>query len=174
MDFANIVNLFERPLPFGWLYPCSLQDIASSLSRLPIHDLEGLWAVGLVPSTQKENTADARYFSGEKPTIHVYSYRETLNYKQPPHVKQGDIEQGLAIEMAYGMCLEMVGRRWICQWSRDNLRRFILDHVLIHEIGHHVFHQQRLKQKLTASPSARLREQFAEDYARRHSQLRNT
>ena len=75
------LHLFERPCPAGRVYPCSLEDIIGCLTRLPEQDLEGLWVVGLVPATRKDDETDGRYYFGERPCIHLYSYTDTLRFK---------------------------------------------------------------------------------------------
>jgi hypothetical protein len=72
------------------------------------------------------------------------------------------------VELAFGMRVEQIGRRWVCRWSADDLLRFILEHVLIHEVGHHVDWRERTRAGFTRVPSLAAREQFAEDYALRY------
>ena len=64
-----------------------------------------------------------------------------------------------------GMQVEKVGGRWYCRWSAEDLRLFMLEHVLIHEVGHHVQCTQRQRQGVDPWPSRRVSEQFAEAYA---------
>ena len=161
------ITIFERPLLPSYIYPCSVEDIHSSLARLPEIDLQGLAAVGLVSVTRKDS-AYARYFSKPKPVIHLHSFPDTLTYKQPPNTKRSDIELGLADALSYGMRVEEVGSRWICYWAIEDLKRFYVDHVLLHEVGHHVYHQQRECAGLENKIKTRTKEQFAEDYAIRH------
>lgn len=163
--------LFERPLPPGWIYPCTLEDIQQRLQILRREDLEGLCAIGLAPSTQKDQSTNGRYFRDGQPTILLYSYPDTLEYKMPPFVKQKHIQQDLRVELKYGMQVEQTGSRWWCRWTQENLRRYTIDHVLLHEIGHHVHHQQRSKQGLAYLPATQASEQFAEDYALRNAIL---
>jgi len=164
-----MVHVFERPLSSKWIYPCDQESIRQRLRLLPEGDLEGLWAIGLVPSTQKDNSANGRYFRDDKPIIHLYSYPETLEFKLPPFVKHKHILHSLAVELTYGMKIEQTGSRWLCKWTEEGLGRFILGHVLVHEIGHHVFHEQRMKLGLEYMPQTEESEQFAENYALRHT-----
>lgn len=165
-----MIRIYERPLLPGWVYPCTVQDIRHQLEMLPAADLEGLWAVGLVPSTRRHCSANGRYYyyPGGRPIIHLLSYPETLTYKQPAGTRRGDIGTGLVIERHFGMRVEKIGSRWYCQWTAEDLRRFALEHVLIHEVGHHVQCMQRRRQGLPAWPSQRVSEQFAEAYACRY------
>ncbi len=165
----NGVYLFQRPCPPGWIYPCSLADIECSLAEIPEQDLKGLWAVGLVPSTRKDCYANGQYLFGDKPVIHLFSYPEMLSFKQPPHIKPGQIAHGLAVELAYGMRVEQVGSRFVCVWEKETLQSFIVDHVLVHEIGHHVYHRRRRQQGYSYCPNRTESEQFAEAYALRLS-----
>ena len=166
--FAPMIRLFEAPLPAGaGVYPCTVEDLRERLAHFPPADVEDLWAVGLVPSTRKDCSAHARYFYPPKPSIYVYSYAASLRIKQPAHTTQSDVERGLAVELAYGMDVELHGARWYCQWQREALRRFIVEHVLPHEVGHHVYGQRRRRAGLEHRPRTRESEQFAEAYALR-------
>ena len=166
------IRLFERPLPPGWVYPCSLQDIRMRLAELPPADVDDLWAVGLAPSTWRDSAANARYLWGEKPVICVYSYPGTLCYRQPPHLDLKDVRRWLWVEVEYGMQVHRQGSRTVCSWDEQNLRHFILDHVLAHEIGHHVFRKQRIRVGLAQDVKRSVSEQFAEAYALRHHRSR--
>ena len=161
-------KLFQRPLPEGWIYPCTLEEIESRLVELSRDDLSGLWAVGLVPSTQKSQSANARYIPSPKPVIHIMSHEISLTYKLPPHIKRHEIETGLVMEQRFGMQIERQNNRWLCRWEKEDLKWFILDYVLLHEIGHHIHNQQRISKGLESYPSHPYREQFADAYALQH------
>lgn len=164
-----MIIVFEAPLPGGQIYPCSREDIWQQLNTLPEQDLEGLSAVGLVPSTRKDNDAYGRYLRAGEPKISLFSYPETLTFKLAPNTKHKDILYRLHVELEYGMQVEQVVSRWFCRWTAEDLRRFMIDHVLLHEIGHHVHYQQRSKQGYDYLPGTRAAEQFAEDYAIRQA-----
>ena len=164
-----MIRLFEEPICAGWVYPCSLEDIQDRLTRLPEADLIGLWAVGLAAATRRGCWANGRYGFSERPTIRIYSYPETYTYRQPPQTKRADIDVGLAVERGFGMEVDRIGGRYACRWSAADLRRFILEHVLLHEVGHHVYHWPRKEQGHTFRPSRRESEQLAESYALRHA-----
>lgn len=165
------IKLYERPCPTGHVYPCSLEDIKSCLVRLPEQDLEGLWSVGLVPATRKDGETDGRYYFGTQPTIQLFSHLDTLRFKLKAHTKMGEIERALGVQRQYGMEVERQGSRYVCIWSAGHLRRFIVEHVLLHEVGHHVFFWQRQQQGHAYTPNLGGVEQFAEDYARRWRNL---
>ncbi len=164
-----LINFFEEPIPDGWVYPCSLQDIQSRLTHLPEQDLEGLWAVGLAAATRKDCWVNGRYRFSEKPIIRLYSYPETLSYRQTPQTKQADIELGLAVEREFGMTVERDGSRYLCRWDLANLRNFTLEHVLLHEIGHHVYARRRKEQGYQPNSSRHEEEKWAESYALRYA-----
>src|SRR5262249_47370116 len=144
-----------------------LDDLRTHLSQVDAGDLEGLWAIGLVPSTQKDCGANARYFADPRPVIHVYSIPDTLRYRQPLHTRRSDLETGCRIELEYGRRIEQEGARWACRWAPEPLRQFILEHVLLHEIGHHVTHRERRRLGLPRLTNQTHREQLAEAYALR-------
>lgn len=167
MPIVDAIHFFQRPCPAGWIYPCSLEDITSSLACLPEQDLEGLWAVGLVPATHKDADADGRYYFGTQPAIHLFSFPDTLRFKMKAHTKLSDIENGLAINCDYGMTIERQGSRYVCKWAAEDLRRFVVEFVLLHEVGHHVQFRERQQQDLPYRANAPGHEQFADDYALR-------
>ncbi|MDQ2686240.1 MAG: SMP-30/gluconolactonase/LRE family protein [Armatimonadota bacterium] len=101
----------------------------------------------------------------------MYSYRETLCYRQPPHITRGDIEHFWVVELSYGMQITQEGSRWVCQWEAEALRRFTVEHVLLHEIGHHVCFRQRRQEGFQGPLRHIPSEQFAEDYALRLQRL---
>jgi hypothetical protein len=169
------MHLFERPCPAGWVYPCSLEDISERLSRLPEQDLAGLWSVGLVPSTRKDCGANGRYcYTGERPEINLFSYPDSLRFKLMAHTRLGEIHRCLAVERQYGMGIEAIGTRYVCVWSPEDLRRFMVEHVLLHEVGHHIYHRDRRLQEYRYNPRTTESEQFAEAYAVRHSRQYKT
>lgn len=166
------IRFFERTIVPGWVYPCTLADIQAKLARLPEEDLEGLWAVGLAPSTRKDCNAHARYIFDTRPVIYIFSYAASLTFKLMAHTKRSEIESGLAVELAYGMHVQRTGSRWLCQWEPENLRRFIVEHVLLHEVGHHVHYMHRARMGIHRPPTHRDTEQFAEAYALRYGRKR--
>ena len=84
------------------------------------------------------------------------------------------MDTGFVIERHFGMRVERVGSRWYCRWSAKDLRRFVLEHVLIHEVGHPVLRTQRLRQGVQPWPGRQVSEQFAEAYACRYLRERGT
>jgi len=82
-----------------------------------------------VPSTRKNDSANARYNDSPYPIIYVYSHLDTLSYKLPPHTSLGRAELGWTLEREFGMRLEAVGARLFIRWDPDDLRRFILEYV---------------------------------------------
>ena len=85
----------------------------------------------------------------------------------PRHGGVGGIEHNCAIELSYGMRVEREGSHFLCRWDPECLRRFVAEHVLLHEIGHQIQHRQRLLLELRPSPGDRVSEQFADHYALR-------
>ena len=159
------IRFFERPCPDGHIYPCSLEDMKRQLSLLPAEDLTGLWAAGLVPSTRKDGESDGRYYFVPRPVIHLFSYPESLHFKLRAGTRPSEIERGLAVQLKYGMEIKREGSRYTCVWTTASLRRFLLEHVLLHEVGHHVFFLRRKQQGYPYTPCIAGAEPFAENYA---------
>jgi hypothetical protein len=167
------IAVFERPLPSGSKhhYPCTVEDIRRQLALVPEYDLEGLWAVGLSPLIAAKANSYATYYRWHrpmrKPVILLYSIKEAGGITFPMRFNPGHIEQRFRVERRYGMEMERKGNRVLCRWPAENGRRFLAEHVLLHEIGHHVQYQQRWRAGLRRWLPVQDKEQFAEDYALR-------
>lgn len=161
-----MLHLFEEALAEGNIYPCTLSDISQVLDRLPSKYLEELNGVGFTPSSRYHKNANAIY-DYKSHTIIIYPYPSSLRYKQPRHISFSDAINCMHIEIAFGMRVEKHGARVECVWEADNLKRFILCHVLLHELGHHVYYLQRKNDGYRYEPITHVHEQFAEDFALR-------
>ena len=163
--------LFERPLPDGWVYPCTLDDIRQQLALVPEQDTEGLLAVGLAAPKREDRRYHGTYWYWgwrmKTPVIHLYAWPTSLAFKTRRHYSVGEAARCFAVELSYGMRTGRAGSRLLCHWEPECLRRYIGEHVLLHEIGHHVQRRQRLQAGLTAFPGHIASEQFADDYASR-------
>lgn len=163
--------LFERPLPSGWVYPCTLDDIRQQLTLVPEQDTEGLLVVGLVQPKREDRRYHGTYWyrswRTKTPVIHLYAWPASLSFKTRRHYSVGEAAQCFAVELSYGIRMERVGGRLFCRWEPECLRRYVAEHVLLHEIGHHVQRRQRLRVGFSAFPGHAASEQFADDYASR-------
>lgn len=129
--------------------------------------MAGLYSVGLVQSDRATSHRNGVYYSQPKPVIKLYTYPFDLRYKQPSEVKKKHIELYQKVELEFGMKILLEGSRLICAWESAELERFILFHVLLHEVGHHVFHSNRERNGLKGVTNCVSSEQFAEAYALR-------
>jgi hypothetical protein len=154
-EHGLMVKVIEKPLHPGWVYPCTVEEIEQQLLTFPPEDLAGLAAICLVPAILKELKAwgvNGRYHRS-RASICLFGCPDSFSYKFPKGWKRHHVEPDLVVERSFGMRVEQIGRRWFCRWDREDWRRFVLEHVLPHEIGHHV---------------CGLSEELAEDYARRY------
>jgi hypothetical protein len=173
------INLFERPLPqgTGHRYPCTLADVRAQLARVPEYDLVDIFAIGLTPSTRKDNGAYGTYnrwkYPHYKPVIMLHSMepgsalwlggqRDWTSLRARFGVEHGSV-------MPYVAC----GNRSADSCSTEVLRRYIVEHVLLHEIGHHVQYQERWRAGYSRYLPKHVKEQFAEDYAVRFNREQN-
>ena len=165
--------VYQRQLPASGsqVYPCTVEDIRQKLERVPEWDLQGLWSIGLEQAGRDLATTYGCYYPRKwptyKPVIVLPSQESSLSFKTHWRVTPGAAEKRFSVELRFGMRLDYRGCRATCSWPASSLRQYILEHVLLHELGHHVQHQQRLRAghygALRWVPS----EQFAEDYALR-------
>jgi hypothetical protein len=153
-----MVRVFEKPLHPGWVYPCTVEEIEEQLLTFPPEELAGLRVICLVPALRRDledRGVDGRY-DRYRAVIYLYGWPESFAYKYPKGWKRHHIEPNLVVERSFGMHVEQIGRRWYCRWDREDWRRFVLEHILPHEIGHHV-----------CGPSEALAEEYALRYLRR-------
>lgn len=127
---ARAVRLVADPAPKGYVYPCTLGEVKRQLRRVPPEYTEGLWQVRLSNQIRRYRDRDGDYLDGE---IRLFPYPERLTFPVSPRPNDPWDQEWLA----WGaQVVDDAGIRSL-QWSRDALRRYILDHVLLHELGHH-------------------------------------
>jgi len=119
------------PLPKGYVYPCSIDDIRARLRELPTVTLRNISVIHLCNQVKMNPGTDAHIYGGTH--IRIYPVPEKLrrNYgwnKPNPAIAQERLEFGAYWE-------KIKGDWWLC-WDRDSLRDYFVNHVLLHEIGH--------------------------------------
>ena len=119
------------PLPKGYIYPCSINDIRAKLGELSSKTLRNISVIHLCNQVKMNPGTDAHIYDGTH--IRIYPVPEKLrwNYgwnKPNPALAQERLEFG-----AYWRKLD--DEWWLC-WDKDLVRDYFLNHVLIHEIGH--------------------------------------
>ncbi len=164
-----MIRLFQKPILPGWNYPCTLEDIKTKLETVPLNDLEHPYAAGLVPSTKKDYSANGKHVHRVKPTITLYSIRDDYQYRLPARTKRKDVLRSFEVELEYGMTLIEENSKFTLNWEPAQLKSFILNPVLLHEIGHHVYFENRLRQGFKDNSRTNDSERFAEHYAHQRS-----
>ncbi|MCW3051615.1 MAG: hypothetical protein JWN14_785, partial [Chthonomonadales bacterium] len=108
-----------------------------------------------------------RLYPTGKPGILLHSSMHDFGFRLRNGYDPGYLKRRLRAELQYGLQIERRGNKAFCFWSPEDIRRFTLEHVLLHEIGHHVEYQQRARANYSRWLPSPLKEQFAEDYALR-------
>jgi hypothetical protein len=119
------------PLPKGYVYPCSIDDIRTKIGELSSKTLRNISVIHLCNQVKMNPGVDAHIYDGTD--IRIYPVPEKLrwNYgwnKPNPALAQERLEFG-----AYWRKIE--DEWWLC-WDKDSLKGYFLNHVLLHEIGH--------------------------------------
>jgi hypothetical protein len=178
VDKPPRINLFERPLPTDRAhhYPCTLDDIRAHLAEVPEYDLVGIWAIGLAPCDPSCRHVYASYYRWYgyryKPVIFLYSVYGSFDRNLGIRADAGYIKRHFGVDCRFGMKIEDRGGRLWRRWPPECLRRYMVDHVLLHEIGHHVQYEQRWREGQRRWLPSHVKEQFAEDYAIRFERER--
>ncbi len=119
------------PLPAGYVYPCSVADIRERLESLPGEMLRNVSVIHLCNQVKMNPGVDAHIYDSSH--IRIYPVPEKLrwNYgrrKPNPAVAQERLE--------FGAFWQKIDNQWFLCWDKDHLKDYILNHVLLHEIGH--------------------------------------
>lgn len=125
------VRYIIDPLPKGCVYPCSIEDIRAKFKELSPEMFRNVSVIHLCNQVKMNSEVDAHIYDGSH--IRIYPVPEKLrsNYggrKPNPASAQERLEFG-----AYWRKIE--GEWWLC-WDKDSLRDYVLNHVLLHEVGH--------------------------------------
>jgi len=158
--------IFETALLPGWMYPCTTHEVIARLESIPEEHLRGLHAIGLKTSTKRDCYANARFTILPWPTIIIFSFPSSMELKMPRGTDPAQFRSECKVELEYGMEIVMDGSRLFITWTPEKLKRFILNHVLPHEIGHHVNYMTRKRNGWRYNPGTVASEEFAEHYAR--------
>ena len=119
------------PLPKGYVYPCSIEDIREKLDELPARLLRNVSVIHLCNQVKMNPDVDAHIYNDTHIRIYPVPEKLRLSYgrKKPnPALAQERLE--------FGAYWQKIDGKWFLSWDRDCLRDYILNHVLLHEIGH--------------------------------------
>jgi hypothetical protein len=123
----------RQPVP-GRYHPATVADVRAALNAFGEVAYYGLDLVELVPATPIHNGPVLGCLVGPG---HVVLYDQP----QPPW------RLGAALSQADRAWLASAGAdvstSGVVAWPGDSLRRFMLGHVLAHEIGHHLLQHER-------------------------------
>jgi hypothetical protein len=130
--------IYERPLASCFVRPCSVDDVAQVIKRVPARHLSGLTGVYLMGGTAAQMRSNRRtfgqYHTGER-RIYLYPVPAAfLTGFSEKTSRPSDIQGYL---MAGATVTSRAGANEL-RFDADSLRVFYLYDVLLHEIGHHV------------------------------------
>jgi hypothetical protein len=135
-------------LPRGKMHPVSPQEIHQTLAELPSVHQEDLRAVIL---TDRRRDRHASY--GRRRIKLFYPVDDRCRVRLRRNEGWGEVSRfGAWVE-------EEDGVRYVC-WHPQDLKNYVLRHLLLHEIGHHVAWLRGC-----STVATRREEEFAESYA---------
>jgi hypothetical protein len=125
------IRYIVDPLPKGYAYPCTIEDIREKLDSLPAETLRNISVVHLCNQVKMNPGVDAHIYDSSH--IRIYPVPEKLRRsygrrKPNPACAQERLE--------FGAYWQKIDNQWFLCWDRDSLRDYILNHILLHEIGH--------------------------------------
>lgn len=148
-DREELIVVRENPSR-DFFHPCTAANIRSVLERLPAEDTKNLGAV-VMRRTPKDDIdrVEARKIWG---CIILNAFPRNMR------MRWGKDPGGSTRKHMKPWCdlWESRSGEWTLQWTRPQLKRYYLYHLLLHELGH--INQPNFH-------AARRREEFAENYA---------
>lgn len=122
--------IVQSPGP-GYVHPVTVSEIRERLALLPKHVVEKIEVIQLSRMTRKRKLFPC-YGMQWGSTVYLYPIEESLveSYSATPTPQQ-QIEAKM-----FGGKWSCHNKEWRLTWTRDTLRDFYLNNVLIHEIGH--------------------------------------
>lgn len=113
------------------MYPCAIADIRDKLEELPATMLRNISVIHLCNQVKMNPGVDAHIYDGSH--IRIYPVPKRLRWncgtKKPnPAFAQERLE--------FGAYWQKIDGEWFLCWDKESLRDYILNHILLHEIGH--------------------------------------
>lgn len=136
-DGEGSLGVFERPLASGFIRPWTVDDVVDVLTRVPSSFVSGLSGVYLMSGTARQRRLRSLTF-GMYLSARIYLFavpQQRLSEGWTTSSKPSDITK----YTKFGAVQKVSDRgRTVITFDEQNLRRFYLYDVLLHELGHHV------------------------------------
>src|ERR1041385_1055380 len=158
------LRIIVRPPRHGFHHPANKQDVLGTLEAVGPIALYGLRSVELnrAPANRPAlGPVFARYCVPGR----IILFEQPVPPWRLPGLLKSDIAHRFERAGAILTLLPQVGATLV-DWPGGTLRRFILEHVLLHELGHHVLQHHKGKQPVRIART-RDHEAFAARFAER-------
>jgi hypothetical protein len=125
------IRYIVDPVPNGYVYPCTIEEIRDKLDSLPAEMLRNITTIHLCNQVKMNPGVDAHIYDSSH--VRIYPVPRKLRWccgrrKPNPAWAQERLE--------FGAYWQKIDNEWFLCWDKDSLRDYILNHILLHEIGH--------------------------------------
>jgi hypothetical protein len=129
----DAVKFRVEPAGDGYVHPVTTDEVTERIALLPKKYMKNLEVVQFSRMTRKRALFPC-YGMQWGTAVYLYPIEVSLTetYVAPPRPEQ------IIEARMFGGQWEQEGRRWMLHWTKDAIRDFYLNNVLIHEIGHTV------------------------------------
>ena len=125
------IRYIVDPLPKGYVYPCSVEDIRSKIHEISEKMLRNVSLIHLCNQVKMNPGVDAHICDGSE--IRIYPVPEKLRWNYGPKKPNPAFAQE---RLEFGAYWQNIDGDWWLSWDRDSLREYFLNHIFLHEVGH--------------------------------------
>ena len=125
------IRYIVQPAGEGYVHPVTAEEVRQRIADLPQRFVNPLEVVQFSSMTRKRSLFPL-YGMQWGPNIYLYPIESSLQetYHRPPSPQQ------LIESRMFGGVWRQDGHIWTLTWTRQAIRDFYLNNVLVHEIGH--------------------------------------
>lgn len=125
------MQIIVQPPGTGYVHPLTPDDVKQRIDQLPQRYTQNLEVVQFSRMTRKRALFPC-YGMQWGHSVYLYPMEESFveAYVRPPRPEQ------LIEAKMYGGRWRQDGDEWKLEWTKETIRDFYLNNVLIHEIGH--------------------------------------
>ena len=143
-----------------YFFPITVDDIEYTISKLPAFHTEKITHIWLKKNSPKENYQGC-FITGSGVNL-IVLYAFPVDLKMRFGIKKPS-QKILRWYSAFHPNLVLENEEWALQWSKESIKQYYLEGLLLHEIGHQI--DSRHKRFMSKKYQNRKAEKYADNFA---------